>query len=76
MALTLNPEIEKALTEEAARQGTTPDALVEKALRMRFGIPFGHVGPRGEELRAQVNAAAGCTFANSQRLLCQPPIFE
>ncbi len=57
MTLTLSPEIEKALTEAAARQGTTPDALAEQALRIRFGIPIGHVGPRGEELQAQVNAA-------------------
>ena len=57
MTLTLSPEIETALTEAAVRQGTTPDALAEEALRMRLGIPVGHVGPRGEELRAQVNAA-------------------
>ena len=57
MTLTLTPEIEKALTEAAARQGTTPDALAEQALRIRFGIPVGSVGPLGEGLKAQVNAA-------------------
>ena len=65
MTLTLSPEIENALTTAAARQGTTPDALAEEALRMRFGIPVGHVGPRGEELRAQVNAARGM-FASKE----------
>ena len=57
MTLTLSPEIEKALTEAVARQGTTPDALAEQALRIRFGIPVGSVGTLGEELKAQVNAA-------------------
>ncbi len=59
MTITLSPEIEKALTEAAVELGRTPDELAEEALRVRFAVPIGHVGPRGEELRAQVNAARG-----------------
>ena len=56
MTLTLSPEIEKALTEASIKTGRTPDELAEETLRFKFGIPVGHVGPRGEELRAQINA--------------------
>ena len=59
MTLTLSPEIEKALTEAAAQSGRTPDELAEETLRVKFALPVGYVGPRGEELRAQVNAAKG-----------------
>ena len=65
MTLTLSPEIEKALTEAAIGSGKTPEELAEEALRMRFGIPVGHVGLRGEELRAKVNAARGI-FASKE----------
>ncbi len=40
MTLTLSPEIEKALTETAIKSGR---------------LPVGQTGPRGLELRAQVN---------------------
>jgi hypothetical protein len=56
MTITLSPDVERALAKEAARRGTTPDELAEETLRVRFAVPVGHVGPRGEELRAQINA--------------------
>jgi hypothetical protein len=56
MTLTFSPEIERALTAEAAKLGKTPDELAEQTLRIKFGMPVGHVGPLGEKLRAQVNA--------------------
>ena len=56
MTITLSPDIERVLTEEAARRQKTPDELVEETLRARFPVPVGHVGPRGEELRAWMNA--------------------
>ncbi len=59
MTLTLSPEIERALTEEAARRGTTPEQAAERILESGLAVPVGHVGSRGEELRAQVNAARG-----------------
>jgi hypothetical protein len=59
MTLTLSPEIERVLTTAAAKRGETPDELAEQTLRIKFGLPVGHVGPLGEKLRAQVNAALG-----------------
>jgi hypothetical protein len=55
MTITLSPEIELVLTEEAARQGTTPEQTLENALRIQFSLPVGQVGPWGEELRAWMN---------------------
>ena len=56
MTITLSPDVKQALAEEAARQGTTPEQAAERILRARLAVPVGHVGPRGEELRAQMNA--------------------
>ena len=56
MTITLSPELERVLTQEAARREKTPDELAEEILRARFPVPVGHVGPRGGALRAQVNA--------------------
>jgi len=56
MTLTLSPEIEKALTETAIKSGRRPDELAEEALRIQLRLPVGQTGPRGLELRAQVNA--------------------
>lgn len=39
MNITLTPDIERALREEASRLGTTPQALALDSLRDRFVIP-------------------------------------
>jgi hypothetical protein len=36
MTVQLPPEVEKAITEQAQRLGTTPEALVVDALRRKF----------------------------------------
>ena len=39
MTLTLSPEIEKALTAAAARQGTTPEQIVTEMVQEKFVLP-------------------------------------
>jgi hypothetical protein len=39
MTITLSPEIERALTEQAERLGTTPELLALDSLRERFVAP-------------------------------------
>jgi hypothetical protein len=39
MNITLTPEIERALVEEARRLGTTPESLAIESLRERFVAP-------------------------------------
>jgi hypothetical protein len=45
MEILLTPEIAAALTEQARRQGTTPEQLALTALRERFVIPTPSDGP-------------------------------
>jgi len=42
MTLTLSPETEKMLRETAARQGITPDALAEAAIKEKASAPVSH----------------------------------
>ena len=39
MHITLTPDIEQALTEQARQQGTTPEALALESLRRQFVLP-------------------------------------
>lgn len=39
ITISLPPDIEDSLTEEAQRRGTTPELLVLDSLRMLFGSP-------------------------------------
>ena len=39
MVITLTPEIEQALAEQACRQGTTPEHLALESLRKQFVLP-------------------------------------
>ena len=55
MTPTLSPETEKVLTETAVKSGRRPDEWAEEALRIYLRLPVGQTGPRGLELRAQVN---------------------
>ncbi len=55
MTITLSPEIERALTEEAARRGTTPDELADEALKDKYGAPQ----ETPEERQARIHAIMG-----------------
>ena len=39
MTITLTPEVENAVTEQARREGTTPERLVSDSLRSLFVAP-------------------------------------
>ena len=55
MTLTLSPEVERALEQEAARRGTTPDELVEETLRAKLKTPQ----ETTEERRARIQSLKG-----------------
>jgi len=59
MTLTLSPEIEKVLTDAAAKQGRTPDELVEETLRTQYLSPNNASQHEADELSAKVKAARG-----------------
>lgn len=55
MTLTLSPEIEKALTAAAARQGTTPDQIVTEMVQEKYVLHQ----ETPEERKARVYALMG-----------------
>ena len=48
MVVTLGPELEAALKEQAERQGVAPDVLALNTLRERFLAPAPAIQPRDE----------------------------
>lgn len=55
MTLTLSPEIERALTAAAARQGTTPEQIVTELVQNKFVLPQ----ETSEERKARIYALMG-----------------
>ena len=55
MTLTLSPEVERALTEEAVRQGTTPDEVAEEILKEKYLLS----PETPEERRTRIHALRG-----------------
>lgn len=55
MTLTLSPEIEKALTTAAARQGTTPEQIVTELVQEKLVL----VKETPEERKARIYALIG-----------------
>ena len=49
MIITLTPDIEQTLAEEARKRGTTPEQLALDSLRERFGPPEAAGTPTGEQ---------------------------
>jgi hypothetical protein len=58
MTLTLTPEIESALAEEARKQGTTPEVLALDCLRERF-VPAAAPAPPAEGPQTLADFLAG-----------------
>jgi len=59
MTITFSPETGEALREAAARQGTTPDALAEEAVKEKSTALLSDEQQEAEDLRARVKAARG-----------------
>ncbi len=59
MVITLGPELEAALNEQARRQGVAPEVLALKALRERF-LAAAKLQPRDEWERGLLEAARDC----------------
>jgi hypothetical protein len=60
MVITLGPELEAALNEEAKRRGVTPEVLALSALRERFLDTAALLQPRDEWERGLLEAARDC----------------
>jgi hypothetical protein len=75
MVITLGPELEAALNEQARRQGVTPEMLALNALRERF-LAAAALQPRDEWERRLLGAATDCGVALSHEAVSSEGLYE
>jgi hypothetical protein len=76
MVITLDPQLEAALTEVACRQGVAPEVLVLNALRERFLTPAPVIQPRDEWERGLLAAARDCGVSLSDEALSREQLYD
>ncbi len=74
MVITLGPELEAALKEQARRQGTSPEELAVNALRERFLAPA--LESRDDWERRLRQLATDCGVALSDAALSSEGLYE
>lgn len=75
MVLTLDPELESALSEQARRRGVDPEALALSALRQRF-LTEAALQPRDEWERGLLKAARDCGVSLPDSALTSEGLYE
>ena len=76
MVITLDPELAAALTAEAQKRGTTPDALALEGLRQKFlprPLPF---EPQDEWERTLLSAASDCGVSLSHEAVSSEGLYD
>ena len=76
MVITLGPDLEAALNEQARKQGLAPEALALNALRERFLPKAPVVEPRDEWERKLFEAATDCGVSLSHEALSSEGLYE
>lgn len=66
MTITLPPEVEAMLAEEARRRGTTPELLAVDCLRNRLGPPAAEAGDEGASLFDFLSGYTGTVEGSSE----------
>jgi hypothetical protein len=75
MVITLGPELEPALNEEARRQGVAPEVLAVNVLRIRFLFPP-ELQPRDEWERGLLEAARDWSVSLSNEAVSSEGIYD
>ena len=75
MVVTLNPELEAALTEQARRQGVAPEELALNVLRERF-LTAPSLEPRDEWERGLLAAARNCGVSLPDSALSSEGLYD
>jgi hypothetical protein len=75
MVITLTPELEAALIEQARRQGIAPEELAINALRERF-LAAAALEPRDEWERGLLAAARGCGVSLPNSALSSEGLYD
>ena len=76
MVITLGPELEAALDEQARRQGVAGEVLALDALRERFLAPVPPVQPQDEWERRLLGLAKDCGVSLSDAALSREALYE
>jgi hypothetical protein len=72
MTVQLPPEVEKAIIEQAQRQGTTPEALVVDTLRRKFEP----IVPRDEWEARILSIGTDCGVSLSNEALSSEELYD
>jgi hypothetical protein len=75
MVITLGPDLEAALNEQARRQGVAPEELALKALRERF-LAAVALQPRDEWERGLLALARDCGVSLSDEALSREQLYD
>jgi hypothetical protein len=76
MVITLEPDLESAVTDLASRQGVAPEVLALNALRERFLPSNLQIQPRDEWERRLLAAATDCGVSLSNEAVGSGGLYE
>ncbi len=76
MVITLTPQLEAALREQARRRGVAPEVLALDALRERFPPTPADLKPRDEWERRLFGAAIDCGVSVPDSALSSDGLYE
>ena len=76
MVLTLGPDLEAALNEQARRQGVAPEELALNLLRERFLPPAPPIQPQDEWERGLLALARDCGVSLSDEALSREQLYD
>ena len=82
MTITLSPEIEQTLTEQARKQGTTLESLVLEALQEKYNLPAvalappSKIEPRDDWERLLFSLAIDCGVSLSNEALSSESLYD
>ena len=79
MTITLTPDLEKALTEQARQQGTTPEAFALAVLRDKLRTSSAvtpDVPPQDEWERRLLSLAVNCGVSLSNEALSSEGLYD
>lgn len=76
MVITLGPDLESALNEQAQKQGVALEDLALNALRERFLAPAPPIQPRDEWERRLLAVATDCGASLSDTALSREEMYD
>jgi hypothetical protein len=76
MVITLTPQLEAVLSEQARRRGVTPEVLALDALRAHFLPASGPLEPRDEWERRLLGMATDCGVSLTNEQLSREEMYE